>query len=225
MTNKIYSTFHLKFIENIIFNKRVEMANLIKKNINIKFLKSICDVGTTEDKDNKSSNYLIKTFKEIEIKNSISDQLIEDSFFDNKVQASITDDMKSKNVDLIKSDILISSATIEHVGSRGNQEKMISNMINLSNKYIVVTTPNKFHPIEFHTKLPLLHFLPDNIYRKILTLLGYSFFAQEKNLNLLSLKDFEDILNKFTNINFKIFKVKFFGFTSNLVAICEKKNY
>lgn len=224
MKNKIYSSFHFKLIENIIFNKRVEMEKLIKNNINLQFLKSICDVGTTEDKDNKSSNYLIKTFKEMEIKNSISDQLIEDSFFDNKVQASITDNLKSKDIDLVKSDILISSATIEHVGSRDNQEKMIYNMINLSNKYIVVTTPNKYHPIEFHTKLPLLHFLPDNIYRKILRLIGYSFFAEEKNLNLLSLKNFEDILKKFTSINFKIFKVKFLGFTSNLVAICEKKN-
>ena len=38
-------------------------------------------------------------------------------------------------------------------------------------------------------------------------MIGYSYFAQEKNLNLLSYADFNDILKTFTNIDFKIIKI------------------
>ena len=86
MKNKIYSAFHLSFIEKIILKKRIEMKKKIEENINFENIDSICDVGTTEDISNKSSNFLIKSFTNIKTKNSITDQLIEDDFFKNKVQ-------------------------------------------------------------------------------------------------------------------------------------------
>jgi len=223
MENKIYSAFHLSFIEKIILKKRLEMKNKIEENINFNNIDSICDVGTTEDTSNKSSNFLIKSFTNIKIKNSITDQLIKDEFFNNKIQASITSDLHPNQINQLKSDISFSSATIEHVGCRNNQKKMVENMINLSKRYIIITTPNKFHPIEFHTKLPFFHFLPKVIYKILLKLIGYSYFSKIENLNLLSIHDFSKILNTFSNIKFKIIKIKLFGFTSNLVAICEKK--
>jgi len=224
MKNKIYSAFHLSFIEKLILKKRIEMKKKIEENINFENINSICDVGTTEDISNKSSNFLIKSFTNIKTKNSITDQLIKDDIFKNKIQASITSNLQPAQVNQLKSDISFSSATIEHVGCRDNQKKMIENMINLSKKYIIITTPNKFHPIEFHTKLPLLHFLPKIIYKSLLNLVGYSYFAKIENLNLLSVDDLSKILNMFSNIKFKIIKIKLFGFTSNLVAICEKDN-
>ena len=224
MKNKIYSAFHLSFIEKLILKKRIEMKKKIEENINFENINSICDVGTTEDISNKSSNFLIKSFTNIKNKNSITDQLIKDDIFKNKIQASITSNLQPAQVNQLKSDISFSSATIEHVGCRDNQKKMIENMINLSKKYIIITTPNKFHPIEFHTKLPLLHFLPKIIYKSLLNLVGYSYFAKIENLNLLSVDDLSKILNMFSNIKFKIIKIKLFGFTSNLVAICEKDN-
>ncbi len=223
MENKIYSAFHLSFVEKIILKKRLEMKNKIEENINLNNINSICDVGTTEDTSNKSSNFLIKSFTNIKIKNSITDQLIKDEFFNNKIQASITADLHPDQINQLKSDISFSSATIEHVGCRNNQIKMVENMINLSKRYIIITTPNKFHPIEFHTKLPFFHFLPKVIYKMLLKLIGYSYFSKIENLNLLSVHDFSKILNTFSSIKFKIVKIKLFGFTSNLVAICEKK--
>ena len=79
MENKIYSAFHLKFCrKNNFKKKRLEMKNKIEENINLNNINSICDVGTTEDTSNKSSNFLIKSFTNIKIKNSITDQLIKD---------------------------------------------------------------------------------------------------------------------------------------------------
>ena len=62
-------------------------------------------------------------------------------------------------------------------------------MINLSKKYFVITTLNRFYPIDFHTKLPLIHWLPKNIHRNLLKIVGLKYFDREENLNLLSKND------------------------------------
>ena len=49
---------------------------------------------------------------------------------------------------------------------------MIENIIKLTNKYFFVTTPNRFFPIDFHTKLPIIHMFPKKIHRKILRLIN-----------------------------------------------------
>ena len=98
-------------------------------------------------------------------------------------------------------------------------------MISLSNKYFVITTPNNYYPIEFHTKLPLIHWLPKKIYRKILSLLNMNYFADEKNLNLLTKKDLNSILSIFNKkIEYRIYEIKFLFFVSNFLAICKIKN-
>ena len=57
---KIYaSSFHFKFIDNIIFNKRLEMANIINNFLKKYNIFDALDVGTTNDIDYKSSNILI----------------------------------------------------------------------------------------------------------------------------------------------------------------------
>ena len=119
-------------------------------------------------------------------------------------------------------DTVYSSATIEHVGSRSNQKKFVKECCRVSRKDIFITTPNKFYPIEFHTKLPLLHFLPSKIYRKILIHLGYSFFSKEKNLNLLSAQDLKNICFFLKIKNYKIIRHKFLFMTSNLILHIKK---
>lgn len=98
-------------------------------------------------------------------------------------------------------------------------------MISLSKKYIVITTPNRFFPIEVHTKLPFIHWLPKKIFRKILLLLGMSYFAEEKNLNLLDRSELNQILNSFSKeINYTIYNISFIGFVSNFLVICKVKS-
>ena len=107
---------------------------------------------------------------------------------------SITGKLTINEIDKFKSDLVIASATIEHVGSKNNQTEMIKNMALLTKNTFVITTPNKNYPLEFHTKLPFLHLLPSKIYRTILKLLNLSFYAKEENLNILSEKE---IINVF----------------------------
>ena len=93
-------------------------------------------------------------------------------------------------------------------------------------EYVVISTPNRFYPIELHTKLPLLHWLPKNLFRKVLLFLNMRYFADEKNLNLLDKSELKKILNIFSQkIDYKIYNIHFLGFVSNFLVICKiKKN-
>ncbi len=219
---KIYSVAHFSFFEKIVLKKRIEITNIIKKFLNDKNIQNILDVGSTEDDDNFSSNYIVKNIGNYKEFKSISDQVIKTNFFTHKLTKSITENFSEEEIKKFKSDLVISNATIEHVGSFENQIKMCENIIKLSNKYFIINTPSRFHPFEFHTKLPLLHWLPKKMYRLILKLIGLNFFADEKNLNLLSENDLIFIMKKLKQVNFSIKKIKFLFFKSNLILIGKK---
>ena len=83
-------------------------------------------------------------------------------------------------------------------------------------------TPNRFHPLEFHTKIPIIHWLPKNIHRKILKYLNLEFYSEEKNLNLLSINDLKKICKILNIKKYKILKHKLFFLTSNLILVIYK---
>lgn len=226
MTNndeqKIYLTKHYSFFERILLKKRVEILSVLKKYLENKEIIDVLDIGSTEDENNKSSNYLIKNLGNYKLYKSISDQTIKSKFFSKTLKKSITEDLNKNEIDDFKSDLVISNATIEHVGSLENQIKMCSNIINLSKKYFIIVTPNRFHPLEFHTKIPFIHWLPKKIHRKILKLIGLKFFSEEQNLNLLSEYEFKLIMKKLNQENFDIQNINFLFFKSNLILIGKK---
>ena len=219
---KIYLTKHYSFFEKILLKKREEILSALKKYLDDRDIIDVLDVGTTEDDNNESSNYLIKNLGNYKEYKSISDQTINSKFFSKTLKKSITEDLNKSEIDDFKSDLVISNATIEHVGSLENQIKMCSNIINLSRKYFIIVTPNRFHPLEFHTKIPFIHWLPKKIHRKILRLIGLKFFAEEKNLNLLSEYEFKLIMKKLNQENFDIQNINFLFFKSNLILIGKK---
>jgi hypothetical protein len=226
MKKNLYIQFETNFFDKIINKKRIEMVQVVKKNIKIFQIKELLDIGTTEDSSADSSNIFCKMFDKIKIHKSISNQKIKDRRFKSTLKKSITSKFPQKTINIFKSDLVISSATIEHVGSFANQVAKVRNMISLSKKYIVISTPNRFYPIELHTKLPLLHWLPKGLFRKVLLLLNMGYFADEKNLNLLSKTELKKILNIFSQkIDYKIHNIRFLGFVSNYLVICKiKKN-
>lgn len=221
---KIYSLNHFKLLDNIALKKRVEILDLIKKNIKKNKIKDVLDIGTTSDTLHRSSNFLINNFRHTKICKSISDQAIDSNLFLYTMQKSITKKLTLAEINKFSSDLVISNATIEHVGSKNNQYQMIKNMITLTKKIFVIATPNRYHPIEFHTFIPLIHWLPKKIHRLFLKLLGLSYFAKEKNLNLLSKKDLVNLLDKFKDkIIYSVFYIKWFGIKSNLIIIGKRK--
>lgn len=118
-------------------------------------------------------------------------------------------------------DVVHSSAVIEHVGSRGRQEKFLSEIIRIGRSG-VITTPNRWFPVELHTYLPFLHWLPTKTYRKIYRFLGMKIYSQEENLNLLTFEDLDQMAKKLKIKNYWIVKKYSFGFVSNFLFFWDK---
>ena len=119
-------------------------------------------------------------------------------------------------------DLVHSSAVLEHVGSFENQAKMVRECLRVARRGMCITTPNRWFPIEVHTKLPLLHWLPPRCYRAVFRLLGYGFFAEESNLNLLSHGQLKYMVDGIDNCKFEILPARLLGLTSNLMLFADR---
>jgi hypothetical protein len=86
-------------------------------------------------------------------------------------------------------DIVHSNAVIEHVGGRDRQRIMVSEALRVARRAFV-TTPNRRFPIEVHTRLPLVHWLPDGVAHRAYDAVGKPF---AKDIELLSKRDLESL--------------------------------
>tara|TARA_Y100000389_G_scaffold199921_1_gene239304 strand:- start:1735 stop:2421 length:687 start_codon:yes stop_codon:yes gene_type:complete len=223
MINKYtYLRGHTKFTDKIIHKKRLEIISIIKEKLMNNNFKDILDIGTTAD-NSESSNLIVKSLKNFESYKSISDQKIISNFFSKKLQKSITQEFSLNELEIYRSDVVISNATIEHVGNHQKQLKMLENIIKLTKKIFIVVTPNRKHPIEFHSKIPFIHWLPKKIHRKILSIIGLSYLSKEENMNLIETSQLVDLMKNFNNIKYEIKYVKFLMIKSNIILIGEKK--
>jgi len=82
--------------------------------------------------------------------------------------------------------VVHSSAVIEHVGSLASQCAFVAECCRVARRAVFITTPNRWFPVEFHTVLPLVHWLPKEIFRALMRRTGRGFFADERNLNLMT---------------------------------------
>jgi predicted SAM-dependent methyltransferase len=210
------------FADKAAYNTRLKIYKILSKCIYIENLGSIIDVGVTADRSQISSNFFENLYPNPEKITAFSNQdasWMEEVYKGLKFSQGTALDMPFKDNTF---ELVFSSAVIEHVGSSNNQIKFISECYRISKKYIFLTTPNRYYPIELHTAIPLLHWVPKNIHRKILKLIGKSFFSLEENLNLLTKNDLKYYCKE-NNINkFEILTAKFLGLPSNLLLIIEK---
>ncbi len=209
------------FITSIIKKKRLEINRIIEKEINFEKSKSLLDVGTTSSLENHENQIIKYFYEKIEINclSNLSLEKLKSIYTKISIHKGDGRGMSFANNNF---DIVTSSATIEHVGNFNNQLKFISECLRVSKHKLFLTTPNRFFPIEMHTKIPLLHFLPKKIHRKILNLIGEKYLSLEENLNLLTKKDLLQMCKILLIKNFEIREIKLFGFVSNFVLIVEK---
>ena len=119
-------------------------------------------------------------------------------------------------------DIVFSNAVLEHVGDRGAQARMIAEALRVARTDVFLTTPNPAHPVEFHTVLPLLHWLPAAWHRTLLRWLGRADFADPSVLNLLTRRALERcarvaLAHERRDHELSITSTRFFGFPANLL--------
>ncbi len=84
-------------------------------------------------------------------------------------------------------DIVFSNAVIEHVGDRERQQQLVSEAIRVGRR-VFITTPNRRFPVEVHTRLPVVHWLPDRLAHPAYRAVGKSFAT---DVHLLSKRTFE----------------------------------
>jgi trans-aconitate methyltransferase len=68
-------------------------------------------------------------------------------------------------------DVAFSNAVLEHVTNHDHRREFIAEMLRVA-RICVLTTPNGMFPIELHTKLPLVHWLPNSWHNKLVNALG-----------------------------------------------------
>lgn len=112
-------------------------------------------------------------------------------------------------------DIAFSSAVIEHVGDRDAQRRFVAELTRVSKRFFL-TTPNRWFPVEVHTFLPLVHWLPQRVHQRILRLLRLPFWASAENLNLLSAADLMGLFP--SDVEVHLVRYRTLGWCSNLIV-------
>jgi len=79
-------------------------------------------------------------------------------------------------------DIVFSNAVLEHVGDRARQLLFVSEALRVGRR-VFLTTPNRRFPLEVHTRLPFVHWLPDLLAHRAYETTGKAF---AKDVHLLS---------------------------------------
>lgn len=117
-----------------------------------------------------------------------------------------------------KFDLVVSIATLEHCGGPAAQAAFARG-IEARAPYFFVTTPYRWFPLEFHTFLPLLHWLPRGAHRFLLRkLFRDSFWSREENLHLLGAKEAKKLFSTKTPELFQTFSY-LFALPSNLILL------
>jgi ubiquinone/menaquinone biosynthesis C-methylase UbiE len=178
---------------------------------------SLLDLGVTSDQTYSHSNYLESWYP---YKNRITASGVDDASFIEQIYPGMrfvfADGRKLPFSDQ-QFDFVHSSAVLEHVGSREKQTAFLREAWRVARKGIFVTTPNRWFPVEFHTVMPFVHWLPPAIFRSFCKLRGLDFFASEDNLNLLSSSQLRQIAAEAGLENISVTSVALCGWPANLL--------
>jgi len=215
-------SFLYKIFQKIIIKARTEFFNLFIVHNDYSIEKTVIDIGTTPSLDEEQNIFLeeVKNNPNITCFSNQDCKILKKKY--QNIKNIIIGDGKNTGLDNNSFDIVHSNATIEHVGSFDNQVSFVKELLRISKESVFIQTPNRFYPIDFHTILPIIHWLPKNMHRKILKFLNLKFYSEEKNLNLLSINDLNNICKKLNIEKYKILRHKLFFFTSNLILIIYK---
>jgi ubiquinone/menaquinone biosynthesis C-methylase UbiE len=113
-------------------------------------------------------------------------------------------------------DIGFSNAVIEHVGSRTDQRRFVSEMVRTCRR-VFLCTPNARFPVDPHTLLPFVHWLPRGPRNRVLRLTGNARWATEEMLNPLSGRDLRNMFEP--EVRVRLIGQRMFGLATVLIAV------
>lgn len=167
---------------------RRKMYHFFVKELHPKAEDQVLDLGVTPDETLEDSNFFERcypykqnlTVASIEDCSNLVDAFGLKRFVQNTPKAALPFEDQ-------EFDILFSSAVLEHVGTREDQAFFLKECLRIAKK-VFLTTPNRYFPLEMHTFIPFLHWLPWPLFQKIVKRTKNDFWADINNLNLLSKK-------------------------------------
>lgn len=184
---------------------------------------SILDVGVTSDRTQIASNYLEAWYPN---KHRITACGLDDASFLEEQYPGMTY-VRADGRDLPfadgQFDFVHSSAVLEHVGSAANQSTFLAELLRVARQGIFVTTPNRWFPVEFHTTLPLLHWLPPAAFRNVIRRLGHEDLSLESNLNLMGGRTLRRMARGLGGHSWRVHSVSLLGWPSNLLLEVRKR--
>lgn len=122
-------------------------------------------------------------------------------------------------------DIVFSNSVIEHVGDKKRQQAFARECRRCGIGFYV-QTPNKWFPIDPHTLMPFIHWLPKSLYLKLMWISPRLLVSRPSdseiddfvNLKMLSKKEFAELFP-----GAKIVEEKFCGITKSLIAVSASR--
>lgn len=206
-------------IERVSDNMRRKMFDRFMDEMRPTEATTIIDVGVTDDQ-RLDSNFFERLYPH---KSRLTAVGMEDAKFLETQYPGVTfvqaDGLNLPFAD--KSfDIATSFAVIEHVGNNERQRAFIKELRRVG-KRVCLTMPNRWYPIEFHTVLPLVHWLPPEQFRSILRTLNKPFFSHEENLNLLGQRDLLELLEPGAKTKLIPFHFLMMGVSNYMLIIDE----
>lgn len=114
-------------------------------------------------------------------------------------------------------DMCWSNAVLEHVGDRAAQVLFLSEIARVSRRAFI-TTPNRHFPIEVHTRIPFLHWLPKRWFDAILRRVGKGWAAGDY-MHLLSERQLTEMLDEAGIVDYRIIRNRLCGVTLDFVVM------
>ncbi len=96
-----------------------------------------------------------------------------------------------------------------------NNALFLAELLRVSRRFFM-TTPNRWYPVELHTYVPFIHWLPQHVHQQALRHLGKEDWARTENLNLLDRMALLALFPPTTHPT--VSGIRLFGMRSNLIA-------
>lgn len=206
----------------VVESARRKMFDAFLRETAIQPHETLVDIGVTSDRSYESSNYVEAWYPH---KDKITAVGIDNADFLETLYPGmryVNADGRNLPFEDKAFDVAHSSAVLEHVGSVEQQLQFIRELSRVTRRAIFFTTPDRAFPIEVHSLLPGLHWLPKKTFRGIISKFGYGFFAKEENLNLLWAHEVRRMVEQVAPGQGKVWALRTFGWPSNVLAIIRK---
>ena len=114
-------------------------------------------------------------------------------------------------------DIAHANAVIEHVGAFDAQVVFLREAARVSRRGMI-TTPNRFFPVETHTRVPFLHWMDKSRFDALLRLMGKG-WAADDYMHLLGYRELELLAKRAGLADYRITRNRFLGLTATFSLI------